>query len=156
MRIIDWSADVAASYLRRSGNSGAPPPIPSVWYRQPIYYKCNRLSVVGTGADIQWPSYSEFMDFELELALVIGRQVRDLTPDNAAEAVFGYMIFNDMTARDAQIAEMSGGLGPAKGKDFDTGNVLGPWITTADRSEEHKSELQSLMRISYAVFCLHK
>src|SRR3546814_20712815 len=72
---------------RRSGNGGAPPPIPPVWYRQPIYYKCNRLSVVGTGADIQWPSYSEFMDFELELALVIGRQVRALTPDNAADAV---------------------------------------------------------------------
>lgn len=115
-----------------SGAVGEPPPIPPVWYHQPVYYKSNRLSVIGTGADVRWPTYSNVMDFELEIALVIGRKVRDLTPERAAEAVFGYMIFNDMSARDAQMAEMGGGLGPAKGKDFDTGNVLGPWLVTAD------------------------
>lgn len=115
-----------------AGMTGEIPPIAPVWYRQPVYYKGNRLSVVGTGADIRWPAYSNHMDFELEIAMVIGRKVRDLTPENAMDAVFGYMIFNDMSARDAQIAEVGAGLGPAKGKDFDTGNVFGPWLVTAD------------------------
>lgn len=106
--------------------------IPPVWYRQPIYYKGNRFSVVGTGADIRWPAYAQAMDFELELSLVIGRKGTDIAPEKAGDHIFGYMIFNDMSARDAQMAEMQGMLGPAKGKDFDTGNVLGPWLVTAD------------------------
>lgn len=117
---------------RLAGLTGEMPPIAPVWYRQPVYYKGNRLSVIGTGADVHWPAYSNHMDFELEIAMVIGRKVRDLTPENAADAIFGYMIFNDMSARDAQMAEIGAGLGPAKGKDFDTGNVFGPWLVTAD------------------------
>ncbi len=106
--------------------------IPPVWYEQPIYYKCNRFSVIGPGQDVIWPDYSEFMDLELELAIVIGKGGRDIRVEDAPAHVFGYTIFNDMTARDAQMAEMAGQLGPAKGKDFDTGNILGPWIATAD------------------------
>lgn len=106
--------------------------IPPVWYRQPVYYKGNRFSVIGTGADIRWPAYAQAMDFELELALVIGRKGTDIAPDKADDHIFGYMIFNDMSARDAQMAEMQGQLGPAKGKDFDTGNVFGPWLVTPD------------------------
>lgn len=106
--------------------------IPPIWYRQPIYYKGNRFSVIGTGADIRWPAYAQFLDFELELSLVIGRKGADIAPDKAHEHIFGYMIFNDVSARDAQMAEMQGMLGPAKGKDFDTGNVFGPWLVTAD------------------------
>jgi 2-keto-4-pentenoate hydratase/2-oxohepta-3-ene-1,7-dioic acid hydratase in catechol pathway len=110
----------------------APRPIPDVWFEQPIYYKANRFSVVGPGADVVWPAYSQVMDYELELACVIGRGGRDIAPDDAPEHVFGYTIFNDASARDAQMREMAGQLGPAKGKDFDTGNVLGPWIVTPD------------------------
>ena len=121
-----------AAMAKLVGHQGDPPSIAPVWYNQPIYYKANRMTVIGTGADIQWPAYSKLMDFELEIAVVIGRKVRDLTPENAAEAIFGYMIFNDVSARDAQMVEMGGHLGPAKGKDFDTGSVLGPWLVTAD------------------------
>ena len=106
--------------------------IPPVWYSQPIYYKGNRFSVIGTETDIEWPSYAELLDFELELALVIGRKGKNIAPEKAADHIFGYMIFNDVSARDAQMAEMQGQLGPAKGKDFDTGNVFGPWLVTAD------------------------
>jgi 2-keto-4-pentenoate hydratase/2-oxohepta-3-ene-1,7-dioic acid hydratase in catechol pathway len=106
--------------------------IPAVWYEQPIYYKANRFSVVGPDADVRWPGYSQLLDYELELACVIGRRGVDIVRQDAASHVFGYTIFNDVSARDAQATEMEGQLGPAKGKDFDTGNVLGPWIVTAD------------------------
>lgn len=106
--------------------------IPPIWYSQPIYYKGNRFSVIGTETDIEWPHYAELLDFELELALVIGRKGKDIAPEKAGDHIFGYMIFNDVSARDAQMAEMQGQLGPAKGKDFDTGNVFGPWLVTAD------------------------
>ena len=106
--------------------------IPKVWYDQPIYYKANRFSVVGPDAEVRWPHYAELLDYELELACIIGRRGVDIARDDAADHIFGYTIFNDVSARDAQLREMAGQLGPAKGKDFDTGNVLGPWIVTAD------------------------
>ena len=106
--------------------------IPPVWYEQPIYYKANRFSVIGHEEVIEWPAYSQMMDFECELAVVIGRGAKNIPAARAADHVFGYTIFNDMSARDAQMREMGGQLGPAKGKDFDTGNVFGPWLVTAD------------------------
>ena len=106
--------------------------IPPVWYEQPIYYKANRFSVVGPGADVHWPAYAQLLDYELELACIIGTGGVDIPRNEALAHVFGYTIFNDVSARDAQMREMAGQLGPAKGKDFDTGNVLGPWIVTAD------------------------
>ena len=108
------------------------PRLPQVWYRQPIYYKGNRFSVVGPGADVIWPDYAEILDYELELGCFIKRRIRNATPDDAREAIFGYTVFNDVSARDAQMVEMEGGLGPAKGKDFDTGNVIGPCLVTSD------------------------
>ncbi|HET9903889.1 MAG TPA: fumarylacetoacetate hydrolase family protein [Xanthobacteraceae bacterium] len=115
---------------KRSGKE--PPPIPQVWYEQPIYYKCNRFSVVGPETDVIWPRYSNHMDYECEMAAVIGKTGKDIEPARAMEHIFGFTIFNDFSARDAQFREMAGRLGPAKGKDFDTGNVLGPWIVTTD------------------------
>jgi 2-keto-4-pentenoate hydratase/2-oxohepta-3-ene-1,7-dioic acid hydratase in catechol pathway len=106
--------------------------IPRVWYQQPIYYKCNRFSVIGPEADVIWPSGARLMDYECELGVVIGKTGKDIPAERAAEHIFGYTIFNDMTARDLQFREMDGHLGPAKGKDFDTGNVIGPWLVTKD------------------------
>ncbi len=106
--------------------------IPAVWYRQPIYYKCNRFSVVGPDADVLWPRYSQVMDYELEFGCVLGRDAKNVARGDARPYIFGWCIFNDFSARDAQLAEMAGQLGPCKGKDFDTGNVLGPWLVTAD------------------------
>ncbi|MEO0938761.1 MAG: fumarylacetoacetate hydrolase family protein [Pseudomonadota bacterium] len=106
--------------------------IPPVWYDQPIYYKGNRMSFIGDGQTIRWPGYARFLDIELELAIVIGKQGTDIKEAEAAPYIWGYTILNDVSARDAQMVEMAGQLGPAKGKDFDTGNILGPWIVTAD------------------------
>lgn len=108
------------------------PNIAPIWYQQPIYYKGNRFSVIGTDTDIRWPAYANLLDFELELSLVIGTRGADIAPENVHDHIFGYMIFNDVSARDTQMSEMQGLLGPAKGKDFDTGNVFGPWLVTAD------------------------
>ena len=109
-----------------------PPSIPQVWYDQPIYYKGNRMSFIGHGTDVQWPAYAEFLDIELELAIVVGKTGKDISKEAAPAHIFGYTILNDVSARDAQMREMPGQLGPCKGKDFDTGNILGPYILTAD------------------------
>jgi 2-keto-4-pentenoate hydratase/2-oxohepta-3-ene-1,7-dioic acid hydratase in catechol pathway len=106
--------------------------LPKVWYEQPIYYKCNRFSVIGSGQDVLWPRYCKLLDYELEFGIFIGRGGKNISRAEARGHIFGFCIFNDMSARDAQMREMAGQLGPAKGKDFDTGNVMGPWLVTAD------------------------
>ena len=106
--------------------------LPKAWYSKPVYYKGNCFSIVGPEAEVRWPAYSQTIDYELEIALVTGRGGRDIPKGSALDYVFGYMIFNDFSARDAQYIEMQTGLGPAKGKDFDTGNAMGPWLVTAD------------------------
>ena len=106
--------------------------IPAVWYKKPIYYTASRFAVSHPGQDIRWPSYSNMLDYELELAAVIGRPGRDISRDTALDHVFGYTIFNDWSARDEQGVVMEGRLGPGKGKDFDGSNTFGPCIVTAD------------------------
>lgn len=106
--------------------------IPEVWYERPLYYKPSRMAVIGTEQDIEWPPYAELMDFELEFGCFTMGEAKNLTKQNAAEYIFGYSIFNDISARDEQVKEMPGFLGPGKGKDFDTCNVIGPCIVTAD------------------------
>ena len=106
--------------------------VPKVWYDRPIYYKSNCFSIVGPEAEVHWPSYSVTVDYELEVALIVGRKGKNISVEDASQFVFGYCIFNDFSARDVQYTEMPGSLGPSKGKDFDTGNALGPWIATSD------------------------
>ncbi len=120
------------SFAQAEKMTGRPFAIPPVWYEQPIYYKGNRMSFIGDGQDVIWPSYAEHLDVELEMAIVIGKGGRDISAADAPAHIWGYTILNDVSARDAQMREMPGQLGPAKGKDFDTGNILGPWIVTAD------------------------
>ena len=100
------------------------------WYRTPVFYKGNHRSIVGPGEDVVWPSFTETLDFELELACVVGTKGRDLDAETAEAAIFGYTIMNDWSARDVQRDEMAMRLGPAKSKDFATS--LGPCIVTAD------------------------
>lgn len=121
--------------------------VPPVWYDQPIFYKGNRMSFIGHGQDVRWPAYAEHLDLELELAIVIGKGGADISAADAPGHIWGYTILNDMTARDAQMVEMAGQLGPAKGKDFDTGNILGPWIVTADEIA-HPAALDMEVRVN--------
>jgi 2-keto-4-pentenoate hydratase/2-oxohepta-3-ene-1,7-dioic acid hydratase in catechol pathway len=106
--------------------------VPDVYRERPIYYITNRFSVTGMDTDVVWPNYSTLMDFELEFGVFLSKNGRSIKADKAHEHIFGYTIYNDFSARDTQFEEMQGMLGPAKGKSFDAGNVLGPWIVTAD------------------------
>jgi 2-keto-4-pentenoate hydratase/2-oxohepta-3-ene-1,7-dioic acid hydratase in catechol pathway len=109
--------------------------------QRPIYYKANRFAVTGTDTEVVWPAYSVLRDYELEMAAVIGRRIKDATPAEAREAIFGYTIFNDFSARDTQTIEGDGGLGPAKAKDFDNANALGPCIVTSDAFDPYNATM---------------
>ena len=120
---------------------------PDAWYRQPLYYKANRFAVSGPDETIDWPPYSRIMDYECELACVIGAGGRDITRARARDHIFGFTIFNDFSARDAQAVEMQGGLGPAKAKDFDKANALGPCIITLDEIGD-PYDLEMIVRVN--------
>jgi 2-keto-4-pentenoate hydratase/2-oxohepta-3-ene-1,7-dioic acid hydratase in catechol pathway len=132
MRMAGWNGAKLRALRGGPPAPAVPPPVPAIWYEQPIYYKCNRFAVTGPGSTVRWPAYSAVIDYELEIACVIGRKGRDIEAASASDYIFGYTVFNDLTARDAQFKEMQGPLGPAKGKDFDAANVMGPVIVTAD------------------------
>lgn len=104
--------------------------VPEEWYRFPIFYYTHARSVLGPDAPLSYPRYTSALDFELEIAAVIGTPGINLTAEQAASHLFGFTIFNDWSARDIQRAEMKAGLGPAKGKDF--ASSLGPCIVTLD------------------------
>jgi 2-keto-4-pentenoate hydratase/2-oxohepta-3-ene-1,7-dioic acid hydratase in catechol pathway len=103
------------------------------WYEAPTFYFTNPYALVGPYDDVPVPSGSHRLDFELEVAAVVGRDARSITAAQARTAIFGYTIMNDWSARDLQAREMRVNLGPAKGKDFAT--TLGPWLVTADELE---------------------
>jgi len=114
---------------------------PDIWYEMPVYYKSDADSVIGTGVDVEWPNYSDLMDYELEIAAVIGKQGTDIPAGEAEEYIAGYTIFNDFSARDIQGQEMQGRLGPAKGKDF--ANAMGPYLVTADEFDPETAEVNA-------------
>lgn len=101
-----------------------------VFYERPVYYKMDPVTVIGHGDVVRWAGESSYLDYELELGLVIGSAGTDLAPDVAMDHLLGVTVLNDFTARDVQAREMPSGFGPAKGKDFAT--ALGPWVTTLD------------------------
>ena len=113
-------------------NTAGPRGVPDQWYRHPSYYKGNPASVVGTGVPVRRPAGETRMDYELEFAVVIGTAGRDIPVSAAHRHIAGYTVFNDVSCRDIQLTEMRAFLGPAKGKDFDGGNVLGPFLVTPD------------------------
>jgi 2-keto-4-pentenoate hydratase/2-oxohepta-3-ene-1,7-dioic acid hydratase in catechol pathway len=102
------------------------------WYERPVYYKGIRMSVIGDGASVTIPRYTRAFDWELEFGIFLCRKGRDISAKDARDFIGGYTIFNDFSARDIQKKEMGGRLGPAKGKDFDGGNAIGPVLVTPD------------------------
>jgi len=121
---IAFEDHIAATSKRRGQ------PIPPEWYNAPVYYKGNPHTILGPDEELPWPLNTEKLDYELELACVIGRTGRDISKDEAEQYIAGYTIMNDFSARDVQFQEMACRLGPAKGKDF--GTVLGPCLVTPD------------------------
>ncbi len=100
------------------------------WYQVPAYYNSNASALFGHGQEVYYPPEEDRLDYELELACVIGKPCRNVTVEEAAEYIAGYTILNDLSARSLQKKVMAIGLGPARGKDH--GSSLGPWFVTAD------------------------
>lgn len=100
------------------------------WYELPIFYFSNPASIVGPDAVVTAPPGCERLDYELEVAVVVGRETADLAAADWLDVVAGFTVLNDWSARDLQAREMRQMLGPAKGKDFATS--LGPWLVTPD------------------------
>lgn len=124
-------------------------PIQPAWYEQPVYYKGNHREVYGPEDVVPWPSYTRKLDFEFEIACVVGKKGRDLSPEDARAHVFGYMVYNDWSARDIQKNEMLCRMGPAKAKDF--ANGFGPYILTADELPEPEG-LKMTLRVNGEVW----
>jgi fumarylacetoacetate (FAA) hydrolase len=109
------------------------------WYQVPVFYFSNPVCVIGHDDSVSAPHGSEALDYELELACVIGNAARDLPADDRAmEAVAGFTIMNDWSARDIQRVEMAVGLGPSKSKDFATS--LGPQVVAFDKLRDCYSD----------------
>jgi 2-keto-4-pentenoate hydratase/2-oxohepta-3-ene-1,7-dioic acid hydratase in catechol pathway len=107
------------------------------WYQIPVFYFSNHLVIKGPEDIIFKPIECNALDYELEVACIIGKEGRNIKAYEAEDYIFGYCILNDWSARDLQRQEMKVGLGPAKGKDFATS--IGPWIITKDELENLKS-----------------
>ena len=119
-----FEGHVRTMWERRGGE------VPETWYRLPIFYFSNVSEVRGPDDPIWSPAASQELDYELEAAAVVDTSARDLPPERAEEAIGGYTIFNDWSARDLQREETVVRLGPAKGKDF--ASSFGPWLVTPD------------------------
>jgi 2-keto-4-pentenoate hydratase/2-oxohepta-3-ene-1,7-dioic acid hydratase in catechol pathway len=116
--------------------------IPAEWYEVPAYYKGMPDTVIGPDVEVPWPAWTDKLDHELELAAVIGTGGRDIGVDDAPAAIFGYTIWNDLSARDVQARELPVGMGPGKAKDWDGSNVLGPCIATPDELDLAGARMQ--------------
>jgi 2-keto-4-pentenoate hydratase/2-oxohepta-3-ene-1,7-dioic acid hydratase in catechol pathway len=120
--------------------------IPEAWYEIPAYYKGATAGFIGNETEILWPSYTDVLDYELELGMVIGLDGYNIKEQDAHKHIFGFTILNDISARDIQKKEMQIRLGPAKGKDFCS--ILGPVITTIDEFDNGEPNLLMTAKVN--------
>jgi 2-keto-4-pentenoate hydratase/2-oxohepta-3-ene-1,7-dioic acid hydratase in catechol pathway len=147
MRLRSAKEDDPEAAYQKMKSSGAYR-LPDVWFDIPLYYKGNRFAINGHEGVVEWPPFAENLDYELELACVIGKRGKDIAGSDATDHIFGYTIFNDFSARDIQARwEGQFRMGPAKGKDFDTSNSFGPWIVTKDEIP-NPYDLQMCVRVN--------
>lgn len=104
--------------------------LPEDWYKIPVYYKGSTANFIGPNDEIPWPSFTDKLDYELELAAVLAQDAYNIKENEVYKKILGFTILNDVSARDIQRQEMKVRLGPSKGKDFCS--VIGPIITTID------------------------
>jgi fumarylacetoacetate (FAA) hydrolase len=122
---------VATSWGRRGQE------IPEAWYRLPIFYFSNVSELRGPGDAVWAPRGSSELDYELEVGALIDTPVLDVAPERAEQAIGGFFVLNDWSARDLQRDETTVRLGPAKGKDFAVS--IGPWLVTPDELAERRA-----------------
>jgi fumarylacetoacetate (FAA) hydrolase len=119
-----FEGHVRTMWQRRGGE------VPEAWYRLPVFYFSNVSEIRGPDDPVWAPAASAELDYELEVVGIVDTPARDLPPERAEEAIGGFAIFNDWSARDLQREETAVRLGPAKGKDF--ASTIGPWLVTPD------------------------
>lgn len=130
---ITFEQHTAGSLRAITGNGE----VPDAWYEAPAFYFTNPHATIGSGTPVPMPPGCEVLDFELEVAAVIGTAGFNLSIAEAADHIAGFTILNDWSARDLQSREMRVGLGPAKGKD--TATTLGPVLVTPDELADRES-----------------
>jgi 2-keto-4-pentenoate hydratase/2-oxohepta-3-ene-1,7-dioic acid hydratase in catechol pathway len=132
---------VVEEHLRNCVAKGMMAAIPEEWFNIPAYYKGNVDEIYGPDDVVPWPSYTDRLDYELEVCAVIGTAGRRVSAADAARHIVGYTLYNDWSARDIQKREMSIGIGPGVSKDF--GSSIGPCIATPDEFDRDKGALQA-------------
>jgi fumarylacetoacetate (FAA) hydrolase len=126
-----FEGHVRTMWERRGGE------VPEAWYRLPIFYFSNVSEVRGPDEPVWAPADSQELDYELEIAALVDTPAVNLAPERAEEAIGGYTIFNDWSARDLQREETVVRLGPAKGKDF--ASSFGPYLVTPDELADRRA-----------------
>ncbi len=120
--------------------------IPAAWFEIPAYYKGATKGFIGHEDEVLWPSYTDVLDYELELGMIIAKDGKNIKSADAHQHIFGFTILNDISARDIQKKEMSVRLGPAKAKDFCS--ILGPVIVTFDEFNFKEPDLIMTAKIN--------
>lgn len=118
----------------------------SLWYKQPIYYFGNHLNFLTDGDSIPWPSHTNALDYELELGAIRAKPLKNATTEEARDAIGGYVVLNDVSARDVQKDEMDSGFGPQRAKHFI--NCMSAEVVTADEGRHALKELSGNISIN--------
>ncbi len=130
----------------KTANANRGREVPQEWFEAPVFYFTNPNTIYGPNEDVPMPKLTQALDYELEVATIIGKAGRDIAPEKATEYIFGFTILNDWSARDVQRVEMKVGLGPAKGKDF--ASSLGPCIVTPNELGKFATDRPGVYNLS--------
>lgn len=139
-----------SAFLQHHRNMLKGQELPEDILRLPVHYRASCTDVAGPEAPILWPTYTEKLDYELEVAICLGKYGVNIPEEKAEEYIFGYTIYNDVSARDMQVREMHLRFGPGKGKSFQNSNIMGPCLATPD--ELDVSNLRMVARINGEVW----
>lgn len=143
------AARFVSAYERLTGRTFPRLKPRALWYRQPIYYMGNALTIATDGDDIVIPPYSKALDYELELGFVLSRPLFNATPQECEAAIGGFVVLNDFSARDVQADEMASGFGPQKAKHF--ASAISKVVVTADEILPRWRALKGAVRLNGAL-----
>ncbi|MFK8041100.1 fumarylacetoacetate hydrolase family protein [Congregibacter sp.] len=118
----------------------------ALWYKQPIYYLSNHLNFKVSGDEVSWPSYTKALDYELEIGAVITKPLFNASTEEAAAAIGGFVVLNDVSARDVQKDEMESGFGPQKAKHFVS--TMSAVVVSADEVQDQLESLVATISIN--------
>jgi 2-keto-4-pentenoate hydratase/2-oxohepta-3-ene-1,7-dioic acid hydratase in catechol pathway len=148
-RFMPSAARVARAYEALTRTTFPPLKPAKLWYRQPIYYFGNHLTFAADGEDVACPVYTHALDYELELGFLLAHPLKDATPEEAERAIGGFVVLNDFSARDVQLAEMRSGFGPQKAKHF--ASAMSAVVVSADEIVSRWRDLSGSVRLNDAV-----